>query len=50
MAAMLTAMLPTSFGRAAVITLLYLVIAIALTLLFACLLAVGGVLTRFAIP
>ena len=50
MAAMLTAMLPTSFGRAVVITLLYLIIAIALTLLIAGVVAVGVLVIPLAIP
>ncbi len=50
MAAMLTAMLPTSFRRAVVITLLYLIIAIALTLLIAGVVAVGVLVIPLAIP
>jgi len=49
MAVMLTAMLPTSFGRALVITLLYLMIAIALTLLIVAVVAVVLLAIRLAI-
>ena len=50
MAAMLTVMLPTSVGRALVITLLYLTIGIALTTLIAVVLAVAVLAIRLAIP
>ena len=50
MVAMLTVMLPTNLGRAVVITLLFLSIAIALTLLIAGVLAFGVLVIRIAIP
>lgn len=48
MAVMLTAMLPTTFGRAVVITLLYLIITIALSLLIAVIVVVGMDAMRLA--
>ena len=50
MVAMLTAKLPTSFGRAVVITLLYLLFASAVTLLIAGVVAVGVLVIRLVIP